>query len=146
DKLTTQNTPTQPDYVHISTARWEVPGFPSNRIRVQFVTGSGTDPQPVGIVSPRFDIFSMHRGQDNVPHELPFATSVNHPLTAIDFPPGSQLFQIHYDIDFNLLLAGLNRADCLPAVHSSMPAFPRCARWGEPLKRRLASSARLRAR
>src|SRR3989442_2429030 len=48
DKLTTQNTPTQPDYVHISTARWEVPGFPSNRIRVQFVTGSGTDPQPVG--------------------------------------------------------------------------------------------------
>jgi len=124
DKLTTQNTPTQPDYVHISTARWEVPGFPSNRIRVQFVTGSGTDPQPVGIVSPRFDIFSMHRGQDNVPHELPFATSVNNSATAIDFPPGSQLFQIHYDIDFNLLLAGLNRAElsaCGPLINAGFP-------------------------
>jgi len=124
DKLTTQNTPTQPDYVHISTARWEVPGFPSNRIRVQFVTGSGTDPQPVGIVSPRFDIFSMHRGQDNVPHELPFATTVNNPATAIDFPPGSQLFQIHYDIDFNLLLAGLNRAElsaCGPLINAGFP-------------------------
>ncbi len=124
DKLTTQNTPTQPDYVHISTARWEVPGFPSNRIRVQFVTGSGTDPQPVGIVSPRFDIFSIHRGQDNVPHELPFATSVNNSATAIDFPPGSQLFQIHYDIDFNLLLAGLNRAElsaCGPLINAGFP-------------------------
>ena len=66
----------------------------------------------------------MHRGQDNVPHELPFATSVNNPLTAIDFPPGSQLFQIHYDIDFNLLLAGLNRAElsaCGPLINAGFP-------------------------
>jgi len=124
DKLLTQNTPTQPDYMHITRAGWEVPGFPSGRIRVQFVDGSGTDPQPVGIVSPRFDIFSMHRGQDNVPHELPFASSVNNPATAIDFPPGSQLFRIHYDIDFNLLAVGINRAElsaCGPLINAGFP-------------------------
>jgi len=123
-KLTTKNTPTQPDYLHISTARWEVPGFPANRIRVQFVNGSGTDPQPLA-VSPRFDIFSMHRGQDNVHHELPFASSVNNPATAIDFPPASQLFRIHYDIDFNLLLVGINRAElsaCGPLINAGFPS------------------------
>jgi hypothetical protein len=108
-KLLTRNVPTQPDYMQFSETRWEVPGFPLNRIRARFF-GSGTDPAPVAFTTPRFDIFAVHRGQDNVAHEFPLASSVNN-VNAFLGVPGSQLFRILYDIDFNLLAVGINRAE-----------------------------------
>jgi len=99
-KLITQNIPTQPDYVQLSDTRWEVPGFPLNRVRGRYF-GSGTDSAAqVPGTAPRFDLFALHTDQTNVAHELPLGSTVNHPRAVLGVP-GSQLFRIIYDVVFS---------------------------------------------
>ncbi len=98
-KLITQNIPTQPDYVQLSDTRWEVPGFPLDRVRGRYF-GSGTDSAAqVPGTAPRFDLFALHTDQTNVAHELPLGSTVNVKRAPLGIV-GSQLFRIIYDVVF----------------------------------------------
>src|SRR3989454_179752 len=125
-KLLTKITPTQPDYMVFYAADWDYPGFPANRLRIQSFFGAGTEPATAPGSAPRFDVFSLQTDQNNVAHELPLASSVNNTEVAIDFPPGSQLWRIKYDIDFGgAPLPLLN-----PCIVLTAAGFPVCPAGG----------------
>src|SRR3989449_5225663 len=125
-KLLTKITATQPDYMVFYAADWDYPGFPANRLRIQSFFGAGTEPATAPGSAPRFDVFSLQTDQNNVAHELPLASSVNNTEVAIDFPPGSQLWRIKYDIDFGgAPLPLLN-----PCIVLTAAGFPVCPAGG----------------
>src|SRR2546427_562188 len=125
-RLLTKIPPPQPYYVVFYAADWDSPGSPATRLGIQSFLGAGTEPATAPGSAPRFDVFSLQTDQNNVAHELPLASSVNNTEVAIDFPPGSQLWRIKYDIDFGgAPLPLLN-----PCIVLTAAGFPVCPAGG----------------
>src|SRR2546426_5574551 len=125
-KLLTKITPTQPVYMVFYAADWVSRVSRATRFGFLFFSGHGAPPATAPGSAPRFDVFSLQTDQNNVAHELPLASSVNNTEVAIDFPPGSQLWRIKYDIDFGgAPLPLLN-----PCIVLTAAGFPVCPAGG----------------
>src|SRR3989475_532383 len=125
-RLLTKIPPPQPYYVVFHAGVWYSPVSRANRLGFQLFLGAGTNPATAPGSAPRFDVFSLQTDQNNVAHELPLASSVNNTEVAIDFPPGSQLWRIKYDIDFGgAPLPLLN-----PCIVLTAAGFPVCPAGG----------------
>ena len=93
--VTTQNLPTQPDYVIFTDVGWDAPAYPASRVRARFIGATTLHDSQV-------DIFSVHYDTANVPHEIPLETTVNNVNNAVviflGVPVG--VFQTRLDVDF----------------------------------------------
>ena len=93
--VTTQNLPTQPDYVIFTDVGWDAPAYPASRVRAR-INGATT------LHDSQVDIYSVHYDTANVPHEIPLETTVNNVNNAVviflGVPVG--VFQTRLDVDF----------------------------------------------
>src|SRR5207247_2267637 len=68
--LTTQDSPTQPDYMIFDEAGWDVPSFDNQRVRMQLI-GFTT------LNDSQLDVFSLHVDpRNNTNHEFPLGSTV----------------------------------------------------------------------
>ena len=93
--VTTQNLPTQPDYMIFNDVGWDAPPYPGSRVGARFLGATSLHDSQV-------DIFSVHYDAANVPHEIPLETTVNNPTNGavvfLGVPTGA--FDTVLDLDF----------------------------------------------
>ena len=102
--LTTQNIPTQPDYITFDEAFIDNPGFQNQRARALFIGFSTLAPADVLLWSLHYDPVT------NQPHELPLGSTSGcdaaaGPSTCTGqgiIPGGGDIFRIRYDVDFGV--------------------------------------------
>ncbi len=133
--LATKNLPNQPDYFIFDEVFIDVPGFNNQRVRTMFIGYMSITPTDVLI-------WSLHRDNNNVPHEFPLATSTGcdnasglGTCTAQGLVAGGaagNIFKIKHDVDF---LAGAD-AKSSPCAHlradSRFASLNPCPAGGTP--------------
>lgn len=123
DALTTQDSPTQPDYMIFDEAEWDVPSFDNQRIRLLLI-GFTT------LNDSQLDIFRLHVDpRDNSNHELPLASTVGNPTTINQgiVPGNGGIFKINYDADFIALIPA-TRSPCQNLINAGFGSL--CPRGG----------------
>jgi PKD repeat protein len=123
DALTTQASPTQPDYMTFAEAEWDVPAFDNQRIRLLLI-GFTT------LNDSQLDVFSLNVDpRDNTNHELPLASTVNNPhaINQGIVPGNGGIFKFAYDVDF-LALIPAARSPCQTLINAGFGA--RCPQGG----------------
>jgi len=123
DALTTQDSPTQPDYMTFAEVEWDVPSFENLRVRMLMI-GFTT------LNDSQLDIFRLHISpRDNVNHEVILASTVNNPATINQgiVPGTGGIFKIGYDVDFVALLAA-GHSPCQNLINAGFGA--QCPRGG----------------
>ena len=100
--VTTQNLPTQPDYVIFTDVGWDAPAYPASRVGARFFGATTLHDSQV-------DIFSVHYDTANVPHEIPLETTVNNQSNGavifLGVPTGT--FETVLDVNFTKTIPGL---------------------------------------
>lgn len=107
--LSTQNLPTQPDYMFLQEAFLEAPGFQNQRARMLLIGMTTLAPTDV-------DFWTLHRDPvSNSVHEFPLASvqgcdiATAAPGTCSNqgiIGAGANIFRIRYDVDFLLAASG----------------------------------------
>jgi len=121
--LTTQDLPTQPDYMIFDEAEWDVPAFDNQRVRLLLI-GFTT------LNDSQLDVFRLHVDpRDNSNHELPLASTVNNPTTINQgiVPGGGGIFKFTYDADF-VALTPAGRSPCQNLINAGFGSL--CPRGG----------------
>jgi PKD repeat protein len=111
--LTTQDLPTQPDYMTFDEAEWDVPSFDNQRVRMLLI-GFTT------LNDSQLDIFRLHIDpRNNTNHEVPLGSTVNNPNTINQgiIPGGGGIFKINYDADFVALIPA-SRSPCQNLINA----------------------------
>jgi len=124
DALTTQNSPTQPDYMTFDEAEWDVPAFDNQRIRLLLI-GFTT------LGDSQLDVFRLHKDPStNEDHRFPLASTVGNPNTVNQglVPGNGGIFKIVYDVDFVALIPA-GRSPCQNLINAGLGANP-CPRGG----------------
>ncbi len=123
DALTTQNLPTQPDYMTFDEAEWDVPSFDNQRIRLLLI-GFTT------LNDSQLDVFRLNVDpRDNSNHESPLASTVNNPTTINQgiVPGNGGIFKFNYDVDFIALIPA-TRSPCQNLINAGFGSL--CPRGG----------------
>ena len=117
--VTTQNLPTQPDYMIFNEVGWDAPAYPSSRVGARFLGATTLHDSQV-------DIFSVHYDTANVPHEIPLETTANNPengaVVFLGVPTGT--FDTVLNVDFTKGIgpeAGL--APCPDLITGGVPGI-----------------------
>ena len=117
--VTTQNLPTQPDYMIFNDVGWDAPPYPGSRVGARFLGATSLHDSQV-------DIFSVHYDAANVPHEVPLETTVNNPgngaVVFLGLPTGT--FDTVLNVDFTKGIgpeAGL--APCPDLITGGVPGI-----------------------
>ena len=96
--LTTQDDPTQPDYLIWEEVEWDVAGFQNERVRLLLI-GFST------LGNSHVDVFSLHwNPATGLPVEYPLTSTVGNPTTTnLGIPPfGTSIFKVRHIVDFLL--------------------------------------------
>ncbi len=121
--LTTQDLPTQPDYMIFDEAEWDVPSFDNQRVRMLMI-GFTT------LNDSQLDIFRLHVDpRNNTNHEFPLGSTVGNPNTINQgiVPGGGGIFKINYDVDFVALIPA-GRSPCQNLINAGFGS--QCPRGG----------------
>ena len=117
--VTTQNLPTQPDYMIFNDVGWDAPPYPGSRVGARFLGATSLHDSQV-------DIYSVHYDAANVPHEIPLETTVNNPTNGavvfLGLPTGT--FDTVLNVDFTKGIgpeAGL--APCPDLITGGVPGI-----------------------
>jgi PKD repeat protein len=111
--LTTQDLPTQPDYMIFDEVEWDVPSFDNQRVRLLMI-GFTT------LNDSQLDVFRLHVDpRNNTNHEMPLGSTVGNPNTINQgIVPGSGgIFKIAYDADFIALIPS-GRSPCQNLINA----------------------------
>ena len=123
DALTTQNLPTQPDYMIFDEVEWDVPSFDNQRIRVLMIGFSTLNDS-------QLDVFRLHVDpRNNTNHEVIFASTVGNPTTINQgiVPGNGGIFKVNYDADFIALIPA-GRSPCQNLINAGFGSL--CPRGG----------------
>lgn len=115
DALTTQNTPTQPDYMIFDEVEWDVPSFDNQRIRMLMI-GFTT------LNDSQLDVFRLSVDPaTNLDHESPLASTVGNPTTINQgiVPGNGGIFKFNYDVDFVALIPA-GRSPCQNLINAGL--------------------------
>ena len=115
DALTTQNTPTQPDYMIFDEVEWDVPAFDNQRIRI-LIIGFTT------LNDSQLDVFRLSVDPTtNLNHESPLASTVGNPNTINQgiVPGNGGIFKFNYDADFIALIPA-GRSPCQNLINAGL--------------------------
>ncbi|RME41672.1 MAG: hypothetical protein D6796_15560, partial [Caldilineae bacterium] len=124
--LTTQNLPTQPDYLFLEEVFIDAMGFNNERARALFIGFTTRAPTEVDLWTIHYDPAS------NAPHEFPLGSTVNNPDTinqGIVIPAGGgDIFRIRYDVDF--ILGAPVKAGLSPCQNLTNAGYNVCPNGG----------------
>ena len=115
DALTTQDSPTQPDYMIFDEAEWDVPSFDNQRIRLLLI-GFTT------LGDSQLDVFRLHVDPTtNQDKEFPLASTVGNPQTINQglIPGNGGIFKVNYDVDFVALIPA-GRSPCQNLINAGL--------------------------
>src|SRR5262249_53107708 len=111
--LTTQDLPTQPDYMKFDEAGWDVPAFDNQRVRMRMI-GFTT------LNDSQLDVFSLQKDpRNNTNHEFPIGSTRGNPtpMNQGSIPGNGGIFKIFYDVDF-IALTPANRSPCQNLINA----------------------------
>jgi len=111
--LTTQDLPTQPDYMIFDEAEWDVPSFDNQRVRLLMIGFSTLNDS-------QLDVFRLAVDpRNNSNHELPLASTVNNPNTINQgiIPGNGGIFKFAFDADF-IALTPSGRSPCQNLINA----------------------------